>query len=568
MRDAAGLTDGDRHASLAATLRAIAPAVALSLVLLALRVIYLRWFCPYTLIEDEAQYWVWSRMLDWSYYTKGPGVAWAIAAGTRLLGDAEWAVRLPAAVASAIGTIAVAGAAYDATRDRRAAWLGAVAFCVVPSYLSLGIMMTIDGPLIACWALAAWAAVRAFVLGKSGWIVALGVAIGVGTLFKYTMLLFVPGLLVWLVAWRREVRPPLPHAVAGVVAAVVCTLPIVIWNHQHGWPTIAHLLGHLGVAGGDMEVKQGAGRGYRYNPMWTLAYIGMLVGLLGPVMLLGLSAGVRALRTRGGAGRQVWMPKSLFIALSAPVLLFYLIVSFVAEPEGNWSVAAGVTLCPLAGWTIAESTEPFRRSPRRRLALFAWSSAKIIGVLVGVLMLRLDLLAQVPGVSVIPVGRVTDADVMGAHAARLMAEMREKSVLEPFMMSNHYGRAAQLWYYGDRSRPVYCAGNLTPGGRRTPWDFWPETNLRGMQDQLLGRPAVVVGLDDFHWKQVFERIERFGRLDGDHKRNRPAFLCDGFKGFPPGGLDDYPGGEGPPAAPLLPREVNAPAPQSSSGGAP
>jgi hypothetical protein len=60
------------------------------------RVLYLVFLCPYTLIEDEAHYWEWSRRLEWSYYTKGPGVAWSIAAATRLLGDHEFAVRLPA----------------------------------------------------------------------------------------------------------------------------------------------------------------------------------------------------------------------------------------------------------------------------------------------------------------------------------------------------------------------------------------------------------------------------------------------------------------------------------------
>ena len=28
---------------------------------------------------DEAQYWEWAQQLDWSYYSKGPLVAWSIA---------------------------------------------------------------------------------------------------------------------------------------------------------------------------------------------------------------------------------------------------------------------------------------------------------------------------------------------------------------------------------------------------------------------------------------------------------------------------------------------------------
>ena len=60
--------------------RAGAAALALALGLFAMRMAYLAWACPYTLIEDEAQYWEWSRRIDWSYYSKGPGIAWAIGA--------------------------------------------------------------------------------------------------------------------------------------------------------------------------------------------------------------------------------------------------------------------------------------------------------------------------------------------------------------------------------------------------------------------------------------------------------------------------------------------------------
>src|SRR4051812_26093343 len=69
--------------------------------------VYLFAFCPYDLAPDEAHYWDWSRKLDWSYYSKGPLVAWLIRAGVELFGDLAVqltgtvmpAVRLPAVVA-------------------------------------------------------------------------------------------------------------------------------------------------------------------------------------------------------------------------------------------------------------------------------------------------------------------------------------------------------------------------------------------------------------------------------------------------------------------------------------
>ncbi|MCA9288807.1 MAG: hypothetical protein KDA05_09500, partial [Phycisphaerales bacterium] len=108
--------------------------LALVGVVTLLRVVYVVWFCPYGLVEDEAYYWLWSRHPDWSYLTKGPGVAQAIALGTLLLGDTEAGVRLTAPLWGALLAIGVAGTAGrvaggrggpDAARVARARWWGA-----------------------------------------------------------------------------------------------------------------------------------------------------------------------------------------------------------------------------------------------------------------------------------------------------------------------------------------------------------------------------------------------------------------------------------------------------------
>src|SRR5947207_9809878 len=70
-----------------------------------LHVVYLANNCPLDLAPDEAHYWDWSRHLDWSYYSKGPLVAYLIRAGEwaqPLFGSEMPAVRLPAALCGAL----------------------------------------------------------------------------------------------------------------------------------------------------------------------------------------------------------------------------------------------------------------------------------------------------------------------------------------------------------------------------------------------------------------------------------------------------------------------------------
>src|SRR3712207_2161463 len=58
---------------------------------------YLTHDCPVDLSGDEAQYWDWSRQLEWSYYSKGPLVAYIIRASCWAFGrDTMFTVRFPA----------------------------------------------------------------------------------------------------------------------------------------------------------------------------------------------------------------------------------------------------------------------------------------------------------------------------------------------------------------------------------------------------------------------------------------------------------------------------------------
>lgn len=62
---------------------------------------------PLELYPDEAQYWLWSRTLDFGYYSKPPAIAWAIWASTAVGGDAEAWVRLPSGLFQAGATFVV-----------------------------------------------------------------------------------------------------------------------------------------------------------------------------------------------------------------------------------------------------------------------------------------------------------------------------------------------------------------------------------------------------------------------------------------------------------------------------
>lgn len=523
---------------------------------LVLRLLYLWLWCPYPLIEDEAHYWEWSRRLDWSYYSKGPGVAWVIWCSTQLLGATEVGVRAPAAICGAIAALCTAGLARDVTRSGRAAFFAAACFTLIPVFQASSLLMTIDMPYCACWALAAWAGWRAAAMGsRRAWVV-LGAAIGAGIIFKYTMLLFVPGFAIalWWMARRRAIAQKVPVAFVGlgVCAALLGLLPIVIWNAQNGWPTVHHLLGHLGVKGGDMPVVQGNNSGWHYSPRWTLEFIGLQVLLIGPALALA----IHALRSRGADGvRMVTaQPGRVYLLLLAlPLMVFYIGVTFVAEAEANWAVASFVTLAALAGCGVVEGMDEhasrraawlaipaaqrpragiLRRSPESAPQI-AWHWTIGVGVVTALVLTQLYGIAKLPWIGPkVPMTRISGAAEMAADAQRRIEALRGAGE-DPFVMTQLYGRASQLAFYMPGHPVVYAASPQT-GGRKTQYDMWKGAdalNTNVDDPRLLGRAALLVGATAEQWQTAFARVERAEKLAGDLKRGREVFVGYGYRGF-------------------------------------
>ncbi len=513
------------------------------------RLVFLAFFSPYGLSEDEAHYWEWSRRIDWSYYSKGPGIAWTIAVSRAVFGDTELGVRALMPLCGAMMAGACALGAYLLRRDPRHAFFGALAVVLWPPQHAMSLLATIDGPYVSCWALATLCAARALASGRAGWWLATGTAVGAGFLFKYTMLLFVPGLILAMRVRRMPLRSWLkPGAIVAAPVLLAC-VPVLLWNADHGWVTLRHLLGHLGLAAGDIPRESLEKHTFAERLSWPPQFLGIQVLISFP--LLGLSwAGWKLCRADRGR------LDGLGPALAAPMVAFYALVSCFTPVEGNWTIACYVSLVPLAGLGVVRGYEvcrarhtagrgapgPGPTSPRcafwaARTVPHTYRAAVVIGLLTGLLSLTADKAARLPLLGpVIPAYRVMSgpawADAVGD---RLEALRRAPGRPEPVVISSHYGRASLLSFYLPGHPLVYCASPLlAPApefgrgpGRKTQYDFWPEADLSN--PGLRGVDAVLVGGVKPQWEGAFERVEDAGTLPG--KRGRELFIGYGFKGF-------------------------------------
>src|SRR5262249_49337768 len=109
-------------------------------------------------------------------------------------------------------------------------------------------LMTIDAPYTCCWGWALVLVHRAVIRGSTwAWILA-GLVLATGILAKYTMLLFVPSVGLFLLTtpgFRRQIVRPGFWLMCLIGAA--CCLPILVWNVQHGWVSLRHVSGQAGI---------------------------------------------------------------------------------------------------------------------------------------------------------------------------------------------------------------------------------------------------------------------------------------------------------------------------------
>lgn len=461
--------------------------------LLILRVIYLVWLSPWELVADEAHYWEWARRPGLSYYSKGPAIAWMIAASTALFGDSEWAIRIPAAISSAIAMLVLARLTIEITRDERAGFMAAAAFALIPIFQLEAVLMTIDPPFMAAWLICTWIAWHAFsahARGERPWLLwaALGLAVGVGFLVKYVIVLLPAGLLLYALLRRRELpwdgRLSAGIALALIVFAIALT-PWIAWNSQHGWPAIRHELGHLGAPGGDVPPQWD-------QPHGIVSLLELLAGQIGvigpPAFVLIVAATVRAIRRRRESeGR----PAHLFLlSVGLPTIGCFLLASLKTGVEANWPVSGYLTLLVL----VADySRGAWTRGWRWMLALglvtasiaafpTAWARLPVVG-------------------DAVPMQRVVGARERAAEVDALRAELRAQTGLEPIVITAAYGDASQLAYYLQGRPTVYDAGKYV-GRRESQYDYWAETDLS--DPALRGRPAVLFGQPAEKWRGAFE----------------------------------------------------------------
>jgi len=473
------------------------------------------------LSADEAHYWEWSRRLDWSYYSKGPMVAYLIALSTWVGRSTEFWVRLPAVVLGTATAVIGYSLARRTFRSERAGFVTLVLLSVMPLYAIGALLMTIDPPFVFCWGLA-WLCLSHVRPREGGlaWYGA-GAAFGVGLLTKYTMLMLVPCVLLWLAAsprlryWFRR-REPYESLALGLLIFS----PVVVWNARHDWYSLRHVVTQAGAAG-------------EWSLLATLRggpeFLASQLGVVSPVVFLLLLLSARWAWREGFRRRRDDL--LLLVFASAPVFLFFQVWSFFSKVQANWAAHAYLTAAATAaGWYESWFAVGVSRRSRERV-----SRLLLVSILLPALLLPLAFAPESlewAGIRVPIAWDLVGKRLKGwPELGRAVGETAAALPHSTFLASDRYQIASQLAFYVPGQPRVYSPNF---GRRMNQYDLW------GGWEKLVGRDGVFVMAGDVQppedLRAAFRTVERVRTVsvfrDGRPLHTFSIFHGQEFRGFP------------------------------------
>jgi len=520
---------------------------AVWLFVLALTAIRFTFLGTTDLSFDEAHYWMWSDRLAPAYFSKGPGIAFAIRASTALFGATEFGVRFWSPILGAATSLLL----YYFTRrlfNERAAFWAIVALNAVPLFNVGNLLMTIDPLSIFFWVAAMftfWLALERTPNATWLW-VATGFLIGLGFLCKYTNafeLLSVVIVLALVPRHRREFKRRGLYFLLGAFA--ICLVPPIIWNYHHTWITLSHL-----------RSRGGLDQSFGIRPLEVLGFLGAHFLTFSPLLFLALAWAVVANWRRA---RQQFKVLYLFW-FGLPVFAFYFLLSLNDQAAPNWDVLAFISLAILAASYWTERLESNRAAAR------FLSVGILLGLVVSLFAVDTDLFRSMnlpfPHHRD-PADRVRGWKSAARAVEKIRADLETKNKEQLFIIADQRDRASEMSFYFEQKRvegpghpPVYIVESQDISNQ---FSFWPRYDEfveappnaplpdgevyteEGGINQFTGRRALYIQngkseLVPHNIRAAFQSVERVATVEvsrfGAKVREWQVFVCRNYRTLP------------------------------------
>lgn len=275
------------------------------------------------LFVDESQYWLWSRDLDFGYYSKPPLIAWVIRLTTELAqSNAIFWVRLPAPLFH-FATALILGLLGRYLFGARTAFWVMLSYISMPAVTLGSAVISTDTIMAPFFSLALLFYFRLLEEKSAGDALLTGLMVGAAFLAKYAGVYFLICAALAAV-FIPSARPSWRHALLVILAFLAVVTPNIIWNFLNDLSTFEHTLDNA-------DWVRGNGGGLSLKYLKLAEFFFSQFGVFGPILFGTLLACIfRATSTK----------LRMLVFFSVPVILIVCVQALLSKAYANWAVAA------------------------------------------------------------------------------------------------------------------------------------------------------------------------------------------------------------------------------------
>jgi len=279
---------------------------------------------------DEAQYWTWSKNLEWGYYSKPPLLAWLINSFTSLCGNSEICIRIGSLILHSASAFFIGLTAYNYSNENVKGFTSFVAasiWILVPGIgLSSGFIST-DVPLLFFSSVALWAFSRILFLEKKNInYIIFCLALSFGFLSKYAILYFVVAFIIAVIIEKNiflkiKNHFSLKSLLFIIIGFFLITIQHLYWNYNNNFITAQHTLANANISG------EGKGT----SNLLKFFFEQFLV--FGPITLIVLFSVLYNYK-------KLSVEERILLFLTFTPLILVMIQAFISRAHANWAAIA------------------------------------------------------------------------------------------------------------------------------------------------------------------------------------------------------------------------------------
>ena len=461
-----------------------------------IRVYYL-WIGTFGVFFDEAQYWTWSKQLDFGYYSKPPIVAWVIAFGNAFFGNEAFGIKVGAPLVHGLTALLVyqiAKVLYP--KDERYAFWSAITYLLLPGVTASSAFISADVPLMFFWTAGIYCFARAIQREGDHWWAYMAIMGGLGLLSKYTMIVFFPCAVLFLM-YTPRIRALLWNVgILSVVAIVILIyFPNFLWNMSNDFISFVHTNDNV------------FSHGFSVYPLLAAEFFGAQFGVFGPILFVVLLWLLKD-------AQSLWKEENtrLLLCFTFPLFLLAIAISLASGAQAHWAAPVYISGTLLVVRWLQQKTSRVR-----------WlRSALILHAVILLAFSNFPLLSHHLG-SYNPLARITLWNTLAPHAVKALHDNPGT-----FLLSDERKGVATLMYNLRTSDgEPYTVLKWNPD--KTPHDHYDM--ITNMNDYLGQNFIFVTRMQDV--SSVYEHfnsgteIERFTSVNKEFT----VHLLQNFKGY-------------------------------------